>query len=468
MKNLLFVLILIFQQSFLFAQSVVKPSLKNYYSQDFRSHLPSNSPMERLKSYSWMNPTSKTNLVTLSLPDTIIEYHIADTTRSIHTYDENGNFLSWTGQLYVNPVWENDDRESYTYDEKGNPITYLYEVWENNNWIGDYRGFTTYDEFGNETEYFSEEWTDSSWEISYQSRSTNTYDNNRNLLSTEELKIIDDSLVNARRYEYSYDSIGNLLTILSYNYGSDPWLYEEKTTYTYDSNNNVITELSQYYSLNTWSNGNLFTYIYNADGSVEKRNYQNLDYNNEPYATEFGTTTYEYDSNGNLLSIGESEIYTYDSNGNLLTWDFLTLNSDLNQWEHKWSEPCRIFIKTTYSGEIWNFPVQKFGNGILFYTYGAGNKMIFHWTQVEITGINDINENNIITIYPNPASTTLNIKGIENQNIAKVYSMDGKQMLTIPISENNQVLNVSQLKSGIYILKIETAKGIITKKFVKQ
>jgi hypothetical protein len=217
-----------------------------------------------------------------------------------------------------------------------------------------------------------------------------------------------------------------------------------------------------------WSKGELWTYIYNSDGSVAQNVYHNLGYNQEPYTIEYYTVKYDYDINGNLLSMGESDKYTYDSNGNLLTWEFFTWDSDLKQWVKRFSEPCTIFIKTTYSGKIWNFPVEKFGNGILFTTYGQGNKMIFHWTQVPITAINNIVEENNITIFPNPASTTLNIKGINNPSVAKVYSVDGKQMLTNPVSGNYQILNLCQLKRGVYILKIETLEGIVMRKFIKQ
>jgi len=469
MKNLLLTLLLIvMQQATIFSQIDKRSYSKSDHNKDYRSRFSRTTEFDRLRSFKMLKTFSMDDATILSLPDTIIEYSINDTTRSIHTYDEKGNFLSWTSQLYLKPDWENIERESYTYDDKGNFITWLYQEWENNNWVNNYRSFYLYDDYGNEIEYSGEEWTDNLWEVSYQSKTTNTYDESGNLLSAVEMKLIDGSSVNARRYAYSYDSNGNVLTMLSYKYSSDPWEYEEKYTFTYDSNNNIFTELSQFYSADAWSKGLLVTYSYNTIGSVEKKIYHNLDYNNEPYSFEFDTVKYEYDSNGNLLSIGESQIYSYDSNGNLSTWDFYTWNSETSQWIKKWSEPCLIFIKTDYTGKIWNYSVQRHGNGILFYTYGSGNKMIFSWTQVAITGLNDINENNIISIFPNPAYTSVTIKGIEKPGIVRIYSLDGKQIITSPITSSNQILNVSELKSGIYILRIETSGKIAVKKFIKQ
>jgi len=134
-----------------------------------------------------------------------------------------------------------------------------------------------------------------------------------------------------------------MLKLVKYIRGSDPWEYSEKTTYTYDSNRNVLTELRQYFENNNWSGGNLVNYTYDSNGNL----------------ISTGTTAYTYDSNGNLLSIlnenNFKENYTYDANDNMLTWDFFMWNNDSNQWEQNWSEPCQIFIKTTYSGKIWNY-----------------------------------------------------------------------------------------------------------------
>jgi outer membrane protein assembly factor BamB len=70
------------------------------------------------------------------------------------------------------------------------------------------------------------------------------------------------------------------------------------------------------------------------------------------------------------------------------------------------------------------------------------------------------------TIYPNPAKDYLSISGLnENTNVA-IYDMTSKLIYNKHVS-NNQI-DISNFQSGIYIVKIETAKGIITKKFVKQ
>ena len=80
------------------------------------------------------------------------------------------------------------------------------------------------------------------------------------------------------------------------------------------------------------------------------------------------------------------------------------------------------------------------------------------WT--EKTGIVEI-ESASIKIYPNPVKEKLQIES-GDLTIRKVEILD----ITGKIVENST--NVSALSSGIYFVRLETDKGIITRKFVKE
>lgn len=73
-----------------------------------------------------------------------------------------------------------------------------------------------------------------------------------------------------------------------------------------------------------------------------------------------------------------------------------------------------------------------------------------------------------ISLYPNPVQGQLNItlpSSVELQS-ATMYDLLGKAT-DMNIAENN-VLNTSNLSSGVYILKLETNQGTITKKVIKK
>ncbi len=77
-------------------------------------------------------------------------------------------------------------------------------------------------------------------------------------------------------------------------------------------------------------------------------------------------------------------------------------------------------------------------------------------------------ENEIqLTIYPNPANQELFLETNVNIEQIHIYSNDGKLVLN-ETNYNANSLNIAHLNPGIYIIQVETADGIINKKFVKQ
>lgn len=72
-----------------------------------------------------------------------------------------------------------------------------------------------------------------------------------------------------------------------------------------------------------------------------------------------------------------------------------------------------------------------------------------------------------IKIYPNPAIDFLQIENIADKTIIFIYSMDGKLQKSITLSENG-ILKINELAEGIYIIKLQTEKGVIYRKIIKQ
>ena len=77
-----------------------------------------------------------------------------------------------------------------------------------------------------------------------------------------------------------------------------------------------------------------------------------------------------------------------------------------------------------------------------------------------------------IKMYPNPTNSNLTIdfkiQDIENLNI-KVFNLLGKEVLSKQISKNDTSLTVSNLKNGVYLIRITslTGENSTTKRFVK-
>ncbi|MEO0038370.1 MAG: hypothetical protein RIQ59_1581 [Bacteroidota bacterium] len=81
-------------------------------------------------------------------------------------------------------------------------------------------------------------------------------------------------------------------------------------------------------------------------------------------------------------------------------------------------------------------------------------------------GIKENDFINNISVYPNPVKDILNFKTEHNISKVEVYDIAGRILSSNSISENK--INLSELKTGNYILKIYTEKGIMNTKIMKE
>ncbi|MBI5538792.1 MAG: T9SS type A sorting domain-containing protein [Bacteroidia bacterium] len=85
--------------------------------------------------------------------------------------------------------------------------------------------------------------------------------------------------------------------------------------------------------------------------------------------------------------------------------------------------------------------------------------------------INQVNTENDFRIFPNPVFNNLNIEisSYNNFESIEIYSILGKKVKSILLTNDNIEIKVSDLPSGIYILKAEDkSHNIISKRFIKE
>ena len=81
-------------------------------------------------------------------------------------------------------------------------------------------------------------------------------------------------------------------------------------------------------------------------------------------------------------------------------------------------------------------------------------------------GLQENNFINNIIPYPNPVKDILNFKTEQNISKVEVYDIAGRILSSNSISENK--IDLSELKTGNYILKLYTEKGMFNIKIVKE
>lgn len=78
-------------------------------------------------------------------------------------------------------------------------------------------------------------------------------------------------------------------------------------------------------------------------------------------------------------------------------------------------------------------------------------------------------DKNTVSFYPNPTTNIINIKlnHIEAEK-AILYDISGKRLLDFELQSETTIADISQLKSGVYILKMKTTKNTIVKRIIKK
>ena len=105
--------------------------------------------------------------------------------------------------------------------------------------------------------------------------------------------------------------------------------------------------------------------------------------------------------------------------------------------------------------------------GIRFDNYGSGFNI--DDLTIEVPASSDSFITNSISVYPNPATSIVNLSSKDSLTFENVTIVDvnGRSVKTFVVNQTQTKINVSDLTSGIYFLNIETNEGSTVKKFIK-
>jgi len=120
------------------------------------------------------------------------------------------------------------------------------------------------------------------------------------------------------------------------------------------------------------------------------------------------------------------------------------------------ASPCETF---NY-GEVEDYTVNITNSTSNYYLTDEGDATKLKNSDAE-TGI---------SVYPNPANEniTLNIKAGERNTTVSIYNTKGSLVKTLPINHSERQINISELPSGTYILKVADEKEPFVKQFIKK
>ena len=81
--------------------------------------------------------------------------------------------------------------------------------------------------------------------------------------------------------------------------------------------------------------------------------------------------------------------------------------------------------------------------------------------------INNNKSKEIISIYPNPANDIISVELPINKSTIEIMNFNGQIVKRMKSYNSLTQIDISDLKGGIYLIKVADEKGVFTKKFIK-
>ncbi|MDL2228021.1 T9SS type A sorting domain-containing protein [Bacteroidales bacterium OttesenSCG-928-K03] len=416
-------------------------------------------------------------------PDTIWIYSSIDTKRELYEYNDQGSITKDLVQVIVSEEWINESQIKYLY-ENNNLIEQISQEWSENTFVNSSSTSLTYNN-NLLTSVTLKTWENNAWLNNYLIEITYNGEN----MSSGLVKTWDNGWTDYIKITASYDNNNNVIGANVQAWAILFWLDVYKATLAYDNNNNLTEVTLQEFSLTaSWTYTEKYIMDYTNTNKLQSTITQSWENN----AWLNGTATYlEYDSDDRLIA----ETYDEWNEGNWIHFNYTEyLYDDLSDniseviyksWENnEWVNSSRntnVFSQNNNSllAEFWCWENEDWivcdGDITLYYNADQssltkiGNKIVASYPGDEpVVGIEDLtnqDKNIEICIYPNPAIDKINISA----NNCEIKSVVVFNQIGQKVKQTNALeIGISDLPSGIYILQINTDKGIVNEKVLKQ
>jgi len=368
----------------------------------------------------------------------------------IETKDrELGNYTWYEGYYVTLSYFDNDSLNEY-------------KLWEwntnTNNWNSEMSVYILYDENGLKLEYYDRAWDNTDEEFLSGNKEIYTYDENNFLITKEDIDWGWETLVweDWKTTTYTNNNLGLCIEQIEVFATNVNYL---QIFYTYNDDNQLTNELEKLWYGSSWEDYSRTTYTYYENELLHEELFErfNDDWENVVKLTSI------YDDNNLLISyeshaydgVSTLDEYTYNENGDELTYI-------LSEWidDDHWSPFYKVsdfYDENFNQTEYWSENREISG--------GAWTNFLkeeYTWNSFQTANLESFNTK--INIYPNPASEKILI----DYNSNKIFNVEMFTILGKKVKElkNTKKIDVSDLKSGIYFMKISNQNFNYTKKII--
>jgi Leucine-rich repeat (LRR) protein len=164
-----------------------------------------------------------------------------------------------------------------------------------------------------------------------------------------------------------------------------------------------------------------------------------------------------------LIPLNSSHDFYTRINGNKVEFIFENINLDFNDATNDGYVAFKIKTKPTLVvGNTFS------NNANIYFDYNFPITTNTYTTTVAALSTQDFDFGTYFTLYPNPANDVLNIQTKQDLqvNSIEIYNQLGQIVLAVTNTVNS--IDVTDLASGTYFLKVNTEKGSANSKFVKE
>ncbi|MDY4789084.1 MAG: C25 family cysteine peptidase [Bacteroidales bacterium] len=264
---------------------------------------------------------------------------------------------------------------------------------------------------------------------SYEFRLNFNSDNQQDNLIGFRMRAIANLYGDAKLYD-SISMMGNIETFETGNLNSYSW--ENISTNPWAIDNNPSNSYQGSYSLKSGS-------ILNNSKTTLNVNFSSIV--NDSIIFFMRTST---EQNYDILRFYIDNIAVLETSGEI-PWKRYAFAVSQGEHNFKW-EYEKDYSLSGGSDAVWIDNVKFPINGIMLYNSDISNNIV-----------------NII-VYPNPAQDFISITNIDKNSLIKLFDSMGR--LVVLSKNNDNVINTSNLNSGIYYLSIEKDNNIISKKII--
>jgi N-acetylneuraminic acid mutarotase len=172
--------------------------------------------------------------------------------------------------------------------------------------------------------------------------------------------------------------------------------------------------------------------------------------------------------NGYFFTVGGEQGTGGNSNINY------TFNFQDNAWVYTWTN-----LKPTVVSNVWNGSVSKLYSADTIKIFSPGGYTgsastaafeVARFKPMYGVGINGVDNNPAVSMFPNPANNMINfyLSSTQNSAVAEIYNTSGQLVKNYQLVTGNNVIDLTSFSKGVYIVTVKGNNVLTTEKIIVQ